>query len=921
MASNPSYAAAIEAGILALSDACDGARTRDGQGFDGGDTEFGKSLARQIRASRWPTGQRLSPRQFPVAQRMVTGKYRNQLRKLGVIIPDPEPVLPKGTPLSAIKAPERPAQAPYQPAYAVAPDGARTLRPHPTLTPVQALPRGQGTESSIAQAIQQVPRTFTLPVGPPTDAFDMLDRMMLVIAAKLPGFEVRPQQRLAMECVIRALTGEGDFPDFTGEIGTGGGKSLTLLLSHLAATYETRQPAIIATATKALQMQYRKDVVRLQEWLADVRPFTAAEIKGRRNYLCLKPLNDKQEELRQTGEVSFRTTEAGVQFVEQIIPWEAETERGDIEDAPFEWLPAAKSELTTGRDGCAGKDCAFAAECYANRAVQAAAHADIVIGNTHLVGEHIRIYAETDQHAGVIPLGIKPRGDGEEDDEPEPDVDETAKPILYWDEAHAVEEIMRSVLGKEVTRGRVSYLVERLQHFTTGHKAVKAAIRDQDQQRLSAEDQAEAEGIVRSAQVWAERITTLTQAANRAFDSWQQRMVRDKKSSMRLGDETDVAQPLLDALDALRLAVKDQTPRWLGPGDEPLWRKLHKQVVELLGDLTAVVTPGDADRIIRYMELDRDEETGRQFVTLFSALISVAERLREILWSAFPHVVSVSATLAGPDGLDHWRRRVGAPDTEELVVPAPFNYPQQSLLYLPANARLLDPRRDARNVDTVRGREYLTAFIFQCEQLVRASEGGALLLFTSRKDLQNAYLGAPAKTIGGRTEEEDVDLPAVIGLADRLGGDYPLYRQGQLPKPELVRLIKEQGNAVLLGVKSFWEGVDIAGEALRLVIINAFPFVPPDDPVWEALCEAVDRQAGEDQAWFRQLAVPNATIALKQGFGRLIRTQTDFGVVAILDGRCSLTQYGRQIMDALPPATRTRTLEDVRRFYQMHRGH
>jgi Rad3-related DNA helicase len=150
-------------------------------------------------------------------------------------------------------------------------------------------------------------------------------------------------------------------------------------------------------------------------------------------------------------------------------------------------------------------------------------------------------------------------------------------------------------------------------------------------------------------------------------------------------------------------------------------------------------------------------------------------------------------------------------------------------------------------------------------------------------------------------------------LAPRL--TWLMLKQGDLPRQELVRRFKDDGLAVLFGVKSFWEGVDVQGEALSMVIIDKLPFPPPDDPVWEAKREAVNRRKGDDWAWFHELAIPSATIALKQGFGRLIRTKSDRGVVALLDGRLSTMGYGSRIVKSLPPATQTRSIDAVKSFF------
>src|SRR5947209_6102605 len=143
--------------------------------------------------------------------------------------------------------------------------------------------------------------------------------------------------------------------------------------------------------------------------------------------------------------------------------------------------------------------------------------------------------------------------------------------------------------------------------------------------------------------------------------------------------------------------------------------------------------------------------------------------------------------------------------------------------------------------------------------------------------------------------------------------DYPLLRQGDMSRLELTRKFREEEGAVLFGLKSFWEGVDIAGEALSLVVIDKLPFDPPDDPVHEARVQRM-RERGED--WFNSFVLPQAVLRLKQGLGRLLRTHEDRGVMAILDTRLHKKGYGRRVLDALPPARRTHDIADVERFFK-----
>jgi ATP-dependent DNA helicase DinG len=184
--------------------------------------------------------------------------------------------------------------------------------------------------------------------------------------------------------------------------------------------------------------------------------------------------------------------------------------------------------------------------------------------------------------------------------------------------------------------------------------------------------------------------------------------------------------------------------------------------------------------------------------------------------------------------------------------------------------------------------QFCQALAEHLERLIQASRGRAFCLFTSYKTLDRVH-----------------EL-----LASKL--EYPTLRQGEAPRPELLRRFTAKPGSVLFATRSFWEGVDVAGSALSLVAIDKMPFSAPDDPVIQARVERMKRE-GKD--WFNDLMLPQATLQLKQGFGRLIRSASDRGVVAILDSRIIRKGYGRRVVDALPPARRTDKIEVVDQFF------
>jgi ATP-dependent DNA helicase DinG len=247
--------------------------------------------------------------------------------------------------------------------------------------------------------------------------------------------------------------------------------------------------------------------------------------------------------------------------------------------------------------------------------------------------------------------------------------------------------------------------------------------------------------------------------------------------------------------------------------------------------------------------------------------------------------VFTSATLSVGEDFAHFTSRLGLSDAETLAIPSPFDFETQALLYLPA--QLPDPASAA----------HTGAVVDVAVPLIEASAGGAFVLFTSHRALQRA-----AQLLRERWTE----------LAD-----YPLLVQGEAPREQLLRRFRESGNAVLLGTASFWEGVDVKGDALRLVIIEKLPFSSPDDALTKARIEHLKASGGNA---FREYQLPEAALALKQGVGRLIRSETDRGVVVICDPRLIDKPYGRVFRASLPPMPVTRVGADAEKFLRRIAG-
>jgi ATP-dependent DNA helicase DinG len=277
---------------------------------------------------------------------------------------------------------------------------------------------------------------------------------------------------------------------------------------------------------------------------------------------------------------------------------------------------------------------------------------------------------------------------------------------------------------------------------------------------------------------------------------------------------------------------------------------LSRRSLDAAAQVEACLEPGELERVV-WAEPD----------LLAWAPVDVSDELRERLWNDGPTAVLVSATLATGEDATFVRRRLGLDRAREALVGSPFDFPEQALIYLPR--AMPDPRSDGF---TERAADEIVS-------LLALSEGRALVLTSSYRAL-DAY----REHVRGRVP-------------------YDVLVQGEAPRERLLERFRDEVDSVLIATSTFWQGVDVPGESLSLLVIDKLPFSAPGDPLHEARCEAVERGGGD---WFRDYALPTAMLQLRQGFGRLIRGHSDRGVVAILDPRLRTKPYGRAFLGALP---------------------
>ena len=350
---------------------------------------------------------------------------------------------------------------------------------------------------------------------------------------------------------------------------------------------------------------------------------------------------------------------------------------------------------------------------------------------------------------------------------------------------------------------------------------------------------------------------------------------RARTGSIRV--EWEMCGPALaSATESLAAALEELSGALERSGDSPGAAALGARARGVAGELMRIAAVDELEGV-RSIEL-----TARGFA-MHLIPFDIAERFRALTQARRSAWVFTSATLSVGEDFSHFTGRLGVGDAATLRIGSPFDFERQSLLYLPPG--LPDPASPG----------HVAAVLDAALPLIDAARGGAFLLFTSHR-----ALGEGAALLRSRWGEAP---------------PYRLYVQGESPREQLLHDFRADGDGVLLGTASFWEGVDVKGDALRLVVIDKLPFASPEDPLVKARIDHIQATGGNP---FRDFQLPEAALALKQGVGRLIRSESDYGAVVICDRRLTERAYGRTLLAALPPMRGTRDPEEALRFLRTH---
>lgn len=670
----------------------------------------------------------------------------------------------------------------------------------------------------------------------------------------MPGYESRGGQLEMGKAVETALVQERIL--FC-EAGTGTGKTLAYLVPALLSG----KKVIVSTATRALQEQiFQRDLPLIEAALGV--SFPVALMKGLSNYVCRRRLAEFRSSPESLRPIYARAIDVLTRFLDESESGDFAEIAGMSEDDPLRGEVASSSETRLGIS------CRYYDECFVTRMRREAEQARIVVVNHHLFFADLALRGP---HPGRVL----------------PDYD-----AVIFDEAHQLEEIATEFFGMRVSRRRFDRLLADTERALRAAGAVDP---------LFGGDSA----LISVSAVEVSADAFFRELSRAASQGERVTLERDLFS----GDVAAAWHALDAALEALSAATEMArgrlaTPSLRGPRSVSTLPEALELAARRSEDARAALSQVVEGARGRVTWLER----AGQNVTLASSPIDLSLLFRERIFETVPAVILTSATLSTAGGSSplrrpssedsdsqragvassitssfaYFRARYGVADERisisELVVPSPFDFEHNALLYTP------------RDLPAPNAPEFTEMAAQRVAELVEITGGGAFVLTTSHRTLQVLSRLLPPKLAGKR-----------------------LLVQGSRPKAILTQAFRADGNAVLLATQSFWEGVDVPGRALRLVVLEKIPFAVPTDPVLVARSRELEA-TGESP--FMELSVPAAAIALKQGFGRLIRTQNDVGIVALLDERVHRKGYGKLILSALPPARRTNELQDVRDFWR-----
>lgn len=683
------------------------------------------------------------------------------------------------------------------------------------------------------------------------------------LAKKVESYEERPSQIELVKNVTSAFN-SGKIAAF--EAGTGVGKSYAYLIPSMLWAVKNKERVVISTGTINLQQQLvEKDIPAAQKIIG--KKIKAILLKGRQNYLCLRRMNDAMEEKDLFTEDS--------ELLENISAWSSTTETGSRSDLSFMPPDSVWSRVNSESDACMGARCPFHDSCFVMKVRKEAADANVIVVNHHL------LFADIESRMNGVGY------------------DDTAVLPPYrrivFDEAHGIEDSATSFFSESINRLKLLKQINLL--YRSYHGNVAGFLVQSSALSSSSDFYEKAEEYVEDIRA---SVTALDDLAMQAMEN---------DFTARLHSHTLVRfRAVLKSLDDLRQCIGKfvSMARELLDGiseDDSILPCVFesKTVLRRLEDMVSLCKNfcewEEHDDTVFWMQKTRlpPKKAGDDFLTYVQFMqtpLDVSPLMNMGVFEPMSSVVCTSATLRTGTSFSYWNNRTGLSFVEEgrlieNTFESPFPYRSNVLFAVP---------HDAPFPDSPGFQDYVEETVFK---LIMASGGRTLVLFTSYDSLRNAYNSTYKKLLNEGIEA---------------------YKQGDDDRFRLLEKFKKNRESVLFATDSFWEGVDVPGESLSQVIIVKLPFAVPNDPVFQARSEAVEKRGGSP---FMELSVPQAVIKFRQGFGRLMRRGDDRGVIVVLDRRIVEKKYGRLFTTSVPMTRRMYNpladiLAAIKKFFELN---
>lgn len=631
------------------------------------------------------------------------------------------------------------------------------------------------------------------------------------VLARSPDFEFRPQQQRMAKIIGKAL--EKAKPVVI-EAATGVGKSLAYLLPAVTFALEEQRKAIITTHTINLQEQLILKDLPIVQKLAP-RPFRAELLKGRGNYLCPQRL---ERAMQSAGDLFTNSEAAELQL---LWAWCQKTQDGSLSDLDFSPTPKVWSLVCSEAHVCTPRRCGTT-RCFYQAVRRRMADADVLVMNHTLF---FSLISSTEELLPDDANFIFPRD------------------FLIVDEAHTIENVAARAYGIHLSESHLRFELQRLFNQRT-RKGLFPHQGDAAGTRAVTDALDATENFFRAVE------------ASSHFPSQQSREFRVREPGLAEDTLHIPLQKVIDRANAAGDAAKSEHTRLE-------FHDLAKRLIAAQASTAAFLDQAEDDHVYWVERSGGDNRS----VSMHSAPVDVSPHLEKLFFHGDKPCILTSATLGtgGENGMDYFKKRVGARSTVGVSIPSPFDFQKQMRLYL------------VKGIPAPGTPGHEGALPQWIEHFLDLSQGRAFVLFTSHAQMN-------------RIAEQ------MEAFCEKRG--WTLLVQGRkLPRHQMLAEFRKDTHSILFGTESFWTGVDVPGEALSNVIITKLPFAVPDHPLTAARLEQIEKDGGNA---FMEYSVPEAILKLRQGVGRLIRSKKDQGICAILDHRVLTKPYGRAFLNALP---------------------